>query len=48
MIGYNLPSAKMGEKSIIKIADKFFTDAELNVLSVVALTLLFVLFVIMK
>ncbi len=36
MIGYNLPSAKMGEKSIIKIADKFFTDAELNVLSVVA------------
>ena len=26
----------MGEKSIIKIADKFFTDAELNVLSVVA------------
>lgn len=36
MIGYNLPSAKMGNKSIIKIADKFFTDAELNVLSVVA------------
>lgn len=36
MIGYNLPSAKMGYKSIIKIADKFFTDAELNVLSVVA------------
>lgn len=36
MIGYNLPSAKMSEKSIIKIADKFFTDAELNVLSVVA------------
>lgn len=36
MVGYNLPSSKMGHKSIIKIADKFFTDAELNVLSVVA------------
>ena len=36
MIGYNLPSNKMGNKSIIKIADKFFTDAELNILSVVA------------
>ncbi len=36
MIGYNLPSKKMGNKSIIKIADKFFTDAELNILSVVA------------
>lgn len=36
MVGYNLPSSKMGRKSIIKIADKFFTDAELNVLSVVA------------
>ena len=36
MVGYNLPSEKMGNKSIIKIADKFFTDAELNVLSVVA------------
>lgn len=36
MVGYNLPSSKMGKKSIIKIADKFFTDAELNVLSVVA------------
>lgn len=36
MIGYNLPSAKMGNKSIIKIADKFFTDDELNTLSVVA------------
>lgn len=23
MVGYNLPSAKMGNKSIIKIADKF-------------------------
>lgn len=36
MVGYNLPSAKMGNKSIIKIADKYFTDTELNVLSVVA------------
>lgn len=36
MIGYNLPSPKMGRKSIIKIADKYFTDAELNMLSVVA------------
>jgi ribosomal protein L10 len=29
-IGYNLKSQKMGTKSIIKIADKFFTDEELN------------------
>lgn len=36
MVGYNLPSSKMGRKSIIKIANKYFTDAELNVLSVVA------------
>ena len=35
-IGYNLKSNKMGTKSIIKIADKFFTDEELNQLSVVA------------
>lgn len=35
MIGYNLPSAKMGNKSIIKVENKFFTDAELNMLSVV-------------
>lgn len=36
MVGFNLPSGKMGRKSIIKIADKFFTDAELNTLSLVA------------
>lgn len=36
MIGFNIKSKKMGEKSIIKIADKFFTHAELNQLSVVA------------
>ena len=35
-IGYNLKSAVMGSKSIIKIADKFFTDIELNQLSAVA------------
>ena len=35
-IGYNLKSAAMGSKSIIKIADKYFTDEELNQLSVVA------------
>lgn len=35
-IGYNLKSSKMGTKSIIKIADRFFTDEELNQLSVVA------------
>ena len=35
-IGYNLKSAVMGRKSIIKIADKYFTDEELNQLSVVA------------
>lgn len=36
MVGANLISKKMGRKSIIKIADKFFTDEELNKLSVVA------------
>ncbi|MGM9693786.1 MAG: aspartate carbamoyltransferase regulatory subunit [Alloprevotella sp.] len=36
MVGYNLKSRKMGHKSIIKISDKYFTDAELNLLSVVA------------
>lgn len=35
-IGYNLKSAAMGTKSIIKIADKYFTAEELNQLSVVA------------
>lgn len=34
-VGYNLKSGKMGKKSIIKVADKFFTDEELNQLSVV-------------
>lgn len=35
-IGYNLKSEKMGSKSIIKVADKFFSDEELNQLSVIA------------
>ena len=35
-IGFNLKSQKMGTKSIIKIADRFFNDEELNQLSVVA------------
>ncbi len=34
-VGFNLKSKKMGHKSIIKIANKFFTDAELNQLAVV-------------
>lgn len=36
MVGYNLSSKKMGHKSIIKVSDKYFSDAELNQLSVVA------------
>lgn len=36
MVGSNLESKKMGRKSIIKVADKFFTDEELNQLSVIA------------
>jgi aspartate carbamoyltransferase regulatory subunit len=36
MVGYNLKSRKMGRKSIIKIADKYFSDTELGLLSVVA------------
>ena len=35
-IGFNLKSNKMGTKSIIKIADRFFTDEEMNQLSIVA------------
>lgn len=33
-VGYNLKSQKMGRKSIIKIAGKFFSDSELNTLAV--------------
>ena len=35
-IGYNLESEKLGTKGIIKIADKFFCDEELNRIAVVA------------
>ncbi|MBR2380297.1 MAG: aspartate carbamoyltransferase regulatory subunit [Paraprevotella sp.] len=35
-VGYNLKSQKMGHKSIIKIADKFFSDEELNQLAVIS------------
>ncbi|MBO4550729.1 MAG: aspartate carbamoyltransferase regulatory subunit, partial [Bacteroidaceae bacterium] len=35
-VGYNLKSKKMGNKSIIKIANRFFSDDEINQLSVVA------------
>ena len=35
-IGFNFKSAVMGCKSIIKIADKYFTNEELNQLSAVA------------
>jgi aspartate carbamoyltransferase regulatory subunit len=36
MIGYNLVSQKMGNKSLVKIADRYFSDAELDRLAVVA------------
>ena len=35
-IGYNLPSKKIGKKGIIKVSNKYFTDEEINRLSVVA------------
>ncbi|MBO4606457.1 MAG: aspartate carbamoyltransferase regulatory subunit [Prevotella sp.] len=35
-IGYNYPSTKVGNKGIIKISNKFFTDDEISRLSVVA------------
>ncbi len=35
-VGFNLKSQKMRHKSIIKVADKFFSDEEINQLSVVA------------
>ena len=34
-IGYNLKSGKMGNKAIVKVADKFFTDEELNKLAAI-------------
>ena len=35
-IGINYPSKKVGNKGIIKVSDKFFTDAEISRLSIVA------------
>ena len=35
-IGFNLKSKKLGKKGIIKIADKYFDDEEINRISVVA------------
>lgn len=35
-IGFNLESKKLGKKGIIKIADKFFCDEEINRIAVVA------------
>ena len=35
-IGFNLNSKKLGKKGIIKIADKFFCDDEINRIAVVA------------
>ena len=35
-IGFNLESKKLGKKGIIKIADKFFTNDEINRIAVVA------------
>ncbi|GAB6983001.1 aspartate carbamoyltransferase regulatory subunit [Prevotella dentasini JCM 15908] len=35
-IGYNFSSKMVGTKGIIKVSDKFFTDAEISRLSVVA------------
>ena len=35
-IGNNLESKKLGKKGLIKVADKFFTDEEVNRISLVA------------
>ncbi len=35
-IGHNLESKKLGTKGIIKIADKFFTDEEVNRIAIIA------------
>ena len=35
-IGYNLDSKKMGKKGILKIADKFFEQDEINRISLIA------------
>ena len=35
-IGFNLASKKLGKKGIIKVAERFFTDEEINRIAVVA------------
>ena len=35
-IGYNLESKKLGKKGLIKISERFFTDDEINKISVIA------------
>ena len=35
-IGFNLESKKLGKKGLIKISDRFFTDDEINKISVIA------------
>ena len=35
-IGFNLESKKLGKKGLIKIADRFFTDDEINRISLIA------------
>ena len=35
-IGNNLDSKKLGKKGLIKISDRFFTDDEINKISIVA------------
>ena len=35
-MGYNLESKKLGKKGLIKISDRFFTDDEINKISLVA------------
>lgn len=35
-IGFNLESLRLGKKGIIKIADKFFSEADINKIAVVA------------
>ncbi len=35
-IGFNYPSKRVGSKGIVKVSGKFFTDAEISRLSVVA------------
>jgi len=36
LMGYNLDSTEMGQKSLIKVSNHFFSDAELNQLAVLA------------